>query len=139
MYGNGFFLGMFILSSSLRGKPVFIKRIQPLVDFSSTNDFCSFKANQGYGILGAPDYNQVLKLSNAAVQRVNLNTEKANTMEVGSARRMKGNSAEIGILKPQYTDFLFMEVHLLMAFIVVFSFCQIIADDKMWDTFLIFH
>ena len=40
----------------------------------------------------------------AAVQRVNLNTEKANKMEVGSARRMKGNSAEISILKSQYTE-----------------------------------
>ena len=101
--------------------------------------FALSKQTKAMAFLGAPDYNQVLKLSNAAVQRVNLNTEKANTMEVGSARRMKGNSAEIGILKPQYTDFLFMEVHLLMAFIVVFSFCLIIADDKMWDTFLIFH
>ena len=84
---------------------MFIKRIQPLADFSSTNDFCSFKASKGYGILGALDSNQVLKLSNAEVQGINLNTEKANNMEVGSARRMKGNSAEICILKPQYTDF----------------------------------
>ena len=68
---------MFILSSSLRWKPVFIKSIQPLADFSSTNGFCSFKANQAYGILRALDYNQVLKPSNAAVQRVNLNTEKS--------------------------------------------------------------
>ena len=28
-----------------------------------------------------------------------------------------------------------MEVHLLMAFIVVLNFCLIIADDKMWDIF----
>ena len=34
----------------------------------------------------------------------------------------------------------FMEVHLLVAAILVFSFCVIIADDKMWDIcFLIFH
>ena len=91
---------MFILSSSLRWKSVFIKRIQPLADFSSTNNFCSFKPNQG-----ALDSDQMLKLNNATMQRVNLNTEKANNMEVGSARRMKGNSAEISILKPQYTDF----------------------------------
>ena len=69
---------MFILSSNLCWKPEFIKRIQPLAVFSSTNGFCSFKANQGYGILGALDSDQVLKLSNAAVQQVNLNTEKAN-------------------------------------------------------------
>ena len=126
---------MFILSSSLRWKPVFIKRIQPLADFSSTNEFCSFKANQDFGILGALDLGQVLKRSNAEVQRVTLNTEKANNMEVWSA-----NSAEISILKPQYTDFWFMEVHLLMAFRVVFSFCLIRADYKMWDIcVLIFH
>ena len=84
---------------------MFIKRIQPLADFSSTNGFCSLKANQGYGILGALDSDQVMKLSNAAVQQVNLNTEKANNTEVVSARKMKVNSAEISILKPQYTDF----------------------------------
>ena len=84
---------------------MFITRIQPLANFSSTNDFCSFKANQGYGIVGTLDSDQLLNLSNAAVQRVNLNTKKANNMEVGSARRMKGNSAEISILKPQYNDF----------------------------------
>ena len=78
---------------------MFIKCIQPLADVSTG----SFKANQGCVILGELDSDQVLKLSNAAVQRINLNTEKANNMEVGSARRMKGNSAEISILKPQYT------------------------------------
>ena len=31
-------------------------------------------------------------------------------MEVESAHRMKGNSAEISILKSQYTDFFFMKV-----------------------------
>ena len=55
-------------------------------------------------------------------KRVNVNTEKANTMEVRPARRMKGNSAEISILKPRYTAFWFMKVHLLLAFIVVLSF-----------------
>ena len=45
-------------------------------------------------LLGALDSDQVLKLSNAAAQRVNLNTEKAYKMEVGPAHRMKGNSAE---------------------------------------------
>ena len=45
------------------------------------------------------------------VQRIKLNTEKAYNMEVGSARRMKGNLAEISLLKPQYTDFCFMEIH----------------------------
>ena len=65
---------------------MFIKRIQPLADFSSTNGFYSFKANQGYGILGALDSEQLLKLSNAAVQRVNLNTEKANNTEVVSSQ-----------------------------------------------------
>ena len=61
---------------------MFIERIQPLTDFSSTNDFCSFKPNQGYGILGAldSDYMQVLKPSNASVQPVNLNTEKKLTL-----------------------------------------------------------
>ena len=53
----------------------------------------------------------MLKLSNAAVQRGNLNAEKANNMEVGSTRRMYGNSIEISIVKPQCTDFCFMEVH----------------------------
>ena len=67
---------MFIISRSLRWNPVFIKRIQPLAVFSSTNDFCSFKANQGYDILGALNSDQVLKLVTAAVQRVTLNTEK---------------------------------------------------------------
>ena len=47
--------GMLILSSSLRWKPMFIERIQPLADFSLTNDFCFFKPNRGYGILGAFD------------------------------------------------------------------------------------
>ena len=70
------------------------------------------------------------------MQWVNLNTEKAK--EVESARRMKGNLAEISILKPQYTtDVCFMEVYLLIAVIVVLSFCLIIADDKMWN--IIFH
>ena len=71
----------------------------------------------------------------AAVQRVNLNTEKANNTEVVSARRMKGKSAEISILKPQYTGIWFMKAHLLMTFIVVLSFCLIIADNKIWDSF----
>ena len=84
---------------------MFIKRIQPLANFSSTNGFCSFKATQGYGILGALDFDQVLKFSSAAVQRVNLNTEKANNTEVVSARRIKDNSAEINILTPKCTDF----------------------------------
>ena len=44
------------------------------------------------------------------MQWVNLNTEKANYGCL-SARRMYGNSAEISILKPQKTDFCFMEAH----------------------------
>ena len=53
----------------------------------------------------------MLKLNNAAVDRVNPNTEKANNMEDRSVCRMKGNSAEISILKPHYTNFCFVEVH----------------------------
>ena len=53
-----------------------------------------------------------MKFSNVAVQRVNLNTEKANNMKVESARRMKGNLTEIDILKPHYTNYCFIEVHL---------------------------
>ena len=78
MYGNGWFSACSFVPVVCAKNQCLLNAFSHWLTLARSMNFALSKQTKAMALLGALDSDQVLKLSNAAVQRVNLNTEKAN-------------------------------------------------------------
>ena len=78
MYGDGWFSACSFFPVVCTENLCLLNAFSHWLTLARPMAFALSKQTKAMAFLGALDSDQVLKLSNAAVQRVNLNTEKVN-------------------------------------------------------------